>query len=67
MSKNKKYNEIVKYLIVRCDPLSDQYECDANRTPICVTDDYHNYSEDDYEVYAIYKDGRIKIVREWWG
>ena len=67
MSKNKKYNEIVKYLIVRCDPLSDQYECDANRTPICVTDDYHKYSEDDYEVYAIYKDGRIKIVREWWG
>ena len=65
MSKKKAYNTIVNYLIVKCEPLNDQYECDAHRTPICTTTDYSKYNEEQYEVYAIYKDGRIKLIREW--
>ena len=65
MSKNKTYNKIKEYLIVRCYPLNDQYECDADRMPICVTDDYSQYDDDStYEIYAIYNDGRIKMIRE---
>lgn len=64
MSKNKKYNEIKEYLVVKCEPLNDQYECDADRTPICVTNDYSKYNNEEYEIYAIYKDNRIKLIRE---
>ena len=65
MSKNKTYNIIKNYLIVKCEPLHDQYECDAHRIPICVTDDYYGWNEEEYEVYAIYKDGRIKPIKEY--
>ncbi len=64
MSKNKTHNVIIIYLIVKCVPLSDQWECEYDRTPICVTNDYSNYDAEHYEVYAIYKDGRIKLFRE---
>ena len=44
------------YLIVRCDELCDQSECDAYRTPITLTgnwDEWFNQAEPDYdfEVY----------------
>lgn len=64
MNKNKAYNTIVNYLVVKCEALHDQYECDAHRIPICVTTDYSKYDEEEYEVYAIYEDGRIKLIRE---
>ena len=64
MSKNKNYSMIKEYLIVKCVPLDDQWECDYDRTPICVTNDYSKYEHEEYEVYAIYKDGRIKLHRE---
>lgn len=63
MSKNKTYNTITNYLIVKCEPLCDQFECDAHRIPICTTMDYSGYDAEQYEVYAIYKDGRIKLIR----
>ena len=64
MSRNKAYNTIVNYLIVKCVALCDQWECEYDRTPICITDDYSKYDAEHYEVYAIYKDGRIKLFRE---
>jgi len=64
MSKNKKYNEIKEYLVVKCRPLNDQYECEYDRTPICITTNYSQYNQEDYEIYAIYKDNRIKLFRE---
>lgn len=64
MSKKlKKHERIVNFLIVKCFPLSDQFECDCDREPICVTQDTSKYG-DEYEVYAIYEDGRIKLIRE---
>ena len=47
MSKNKKYNKIKEYLVVKCEPLNDQYECEYDRTPICVTTDYSKYNQED--------------------
>lgn len=47
------------YLIVKKEELNDQYECDADRTPILITQDkkiiaqYENNFE--YEIY--YADG----------
>lgn len=45
------------YLIMKCIPLNDQYECDADRTPITMTDDWQKwYNENknfdyDFEVW----------------
>ena len=44
------------YLITRCDELDDQYECDANREPITLTDDWKKWYETNtpnycFEVY----------------
>lgn len=49
------------YLIMRCDLLNDQYECDANRTPVAITDNWRNWYENnhpafDFEVWE-YKNG----------
>lgn len=49
------------YLIIECEELNDQYECDANRTPIAITDDWQMW----------YKEHRANIglfeVYEWNG
>lgn len=47
---------MTKYLIVKCEELSDQYECDADRTPMVLVDDWKKwYQENDptyrFEVY----------------
>lgn len=55
----------MKYLIVECNELGDQCECDADRTPICVVDDYTNYNEYGYEIYLINKDGMLKKIRDY--
>lgn len=59
----------MKYLIIECDELSDQYECDANRTPITMTDDwmewYKNTNPDYYfEVYE-FKDNGFTLVKDY--
>lgn len=56
-----------KYLIVKCEPLDDQYECDANRIPLCITEDWKSIvPECEFEVYEINEDGNIsKRIKEW--
>lgn len=44
------------YLIMRCDELNDQYECDADRTPIAIVEDWKDWvnshiSDYDYEIW----------------
>lgn len=53
------------YLIVRAEPLNDQYECEANRTPILVTQDEKlalSYLEknETYEIYYGEFEKRLK-------
>lgn len=54
-----------KYLIVKCDDLNDQWECDANRTPVCLTNDYSKYNKMGYEIYEVKADGTLKQIREY--
>ena len=52
------------YLIVKCEDLSDQYECDADRTPLCVVEDYLPYFKRGYEIYAINADGSLTLEKD---
>lgn len=59
----------MKYLIMRCEELNDQYECDANRTPITMTDNwmewYKKTSPDYYfEVYE-FKNNEFILVKNY--
>jgi hypothetical protein len=54
------------YLIMRCDELGDQFECDANRKPITLTDDWKKWYETNnpnycFEVYEFSKDHFTRI------
>ena len=50
----------MKYLIIEYRELADQYECDAHRTPLCMTDDPAPYERSGYEIYEVQKDGSFK-------
>lgn len=55
----------MQYLIVKCTCLNDQWECDADRKPICITENYSYYDEFGYEIYEIDKEGNLKRIRDW--
>lgn len=54
----------MKYLIVKCEPLNDPYECDVNRTPLCMTDDPSQYGFG-YEVWEAQEDGTLVRIKEY--
>lgn len=54
----------MKYLIVECLELGDQFECDADRKPICITNDPSNYSSG-YDIYEIKEDGSLSLIKEY--
>ena len=54
----------MKYLIIKCDELSDGWECDAYREPICMTDDYSKYGYG-YEVYELQSDNTFKLIKDY--
>lgn len=54
-----------KYLIIKCKPLNDQYECDADRTPLKITDDYSEFNKNGYEIWEIVEDGNLTRIKEW--
>ena len=54
----------MKYLIIKCDELSDEWECDAYREPICMTDDYSKYGYG-YEVYELQSDSTFKLIKDY--
>lgn len=55
-----------QYLIVECNELCDQYECDADRTPVCVTKDYKPYDCSGYEIYEIMPDGQLNLIKQYY-
>lgn len=65
MGKKVKRETTNQFLIIRCDELSDQYECDADRVPIRITEDTKNYRKYGYEIYEIYNDGHLKLIQEY--
>ena len=56
----------MKYLVVECTELGDQWECDADRTPICLTDDYSKYNKMGYEIYEVKSDGTFELIRNYY-
>lgn len=56
----------MKYLIIKCKELADQFECDAERIPICITDDMSKYNyRYGYEIYKINNDGSLTLIKEY--
>ena len=56
---------MAKYLIMKCDELSDQYECDADRSPVCLADNWTYYNEYGYEVYEVLKNNTFKLIKSY--
>lgn len=54
------------YLIIKATPLSDQWETDADRTPVCITTDTTPYEGEGYEIYQINPDGTLEQIKEYW-
>lgn len=54
------------YLIVKCKLLNDQFECDADKTPLCLTDDWKKScpKNEYFEVYEVLPTGYFKLIRE---
>lgn len=48
---------MTKYLIVKCEELFDQYECDADREPMFLVDDWKKWYQDNHPNYLfeVYK------------
>jgi hypothetical protein len=64
--KLSKEREIkMKYLIMECRELDDQCECEVDRFPICLTDDYSEYNSFGYEVYEVNDDYTFKSIKEY--
>ena len=60
-----------KYLIMKCEELGDQYECDCDRTPITICENwqewYHqnkNIIEYDFEVYE-FKNNKFNLIKKY--
>lgn len=58
------------YLIMRCDELGDQYECDANRTPICLVENWEMWYDENkpdyrFEVYEVIDNTVGDIVKDY--
>ncbi len=74
MSKSKKTQpiEFVGYVLVKCKPLLDQWECEFDRMPLSFSITYPNTPKTKrgkftycfYEVYGVRKDGRLIKVQE---
>ncbi len=56
----------MKYLITKCRELNDQYECDVDRELICITDNYDDFNKYGYEVYKIYPNGSLVLIKEYY-
>lgn len=56
----------MKYLIIKCYELSDQYECDADRVPVCVTNNCDSYINYGYEIYEINADGTLTLIQNYY-
>lgn len=56
----------MKYLIIQCDELLDQYECDADRKPICITDNIDIWKAYGYEIFEILENGTFHIIQNYY-
>lgn len=54
------------YLIIKCRPLGDQWECDADREPVYVGSHIPNkYKKYGFEHYKISSNGIPELIKDW--
>lgn len=56
---------MLKYLVIKCNELGDQWECDADRRPLCITDDKDRFWKLGYEIYEIHSDGSLELIKNY--
>lgn len=61
---------MTKYLIVKCEELGDQYECDADREPMFLVDDWEDWYKKNhptywFEVYKFVDDKEAELVKQY--
>ena len=57
---------MMKCLIVKCVPLNDQWECDADRIPMFITDDWKRDAPDyTFEVWEIKENYTLELIRDY--
>ena len=59
----------MKYLIMKCEGLIDQWETDAARDPITMVDDWKKWEKEfkpkwSYEVYE-FNNNNFTLIKEW--
>ena len=54
-----------QYLIVKCVELDDQFECDCDRTVVCMTNHLGKYKKIGYEIYELLSDGTFKCIKNY--
>lgn len=54
----------MKYLIIKCEELNDQYECDCNRIPFKMVDDCSSFGYG-YEIYKLNKNNTFQLIKEY--
>lgn len=68
MAKNKPHAFTVEQvLVVHCQPLNDQWETDAHRTPKCIVPyavAKSKYDSWDYEWFAVMPNGLLRLIKE---
>lgn len=55
----------MEYLIIKCTALGDQYECDADRKPLCMTNDPTPYMRLGYDIYRVDNQGNLTQVHDY--
>lgn len=65
MSKKSYNNFREEFLITKCIPLDDPFECDVDRNPLIITKDCSVYNKFGYEIYKIRNDGRLFCIKTW--
>ena len=55
----------MKYLIIKCKELKDQWECDVDRAPICITNDFNKFNKFGYEIYEIRANGTLRLLKDY--
>lgn len=54
----------MNYLIIKCKPLNDPYECSVSRFPVCLTNDPPQYGFG-YEIWEVQVDGTLTCIKEY--
>ena len=68
MGKKVKRKTTNQFLIIKCEELSDQFECDACREPLCIVgiQEIKDFKRGSFEIYEIYDDGHLKLIKEYY-